>query len=171
MDLRGKTFVLAGGFRGQPAAKVKMRLRRAGANVVDEVSPLVDAVFERDDVYPNERVSEAERLGVPVLPGEELQALLALRRRRPGASGSFPGPAALEAVRDAPRGSPMSPPAAPRARPWPWPWWPPRVPAAQAGPGDGHRRRARVVTGAASGSTAAPPPERAVPFSRNQETG
>ncbi|MFC4014279.1 hypothetical protein ACFOY2_44140 [Nonomuraea purpurea] len=100
MDLRGKTIVLAGSFRTEPVAKLKMRLQGAGANVVDEVSPSVDAVFNGyGNSYPNEHVRAAERLGVPVLPVEEL---LAVRRGKPNGSGDFPGRAALEAARDDP---------------------------------------------------------------------
>ncbi|MEV0381190.1 hypothetical protein [Nonomuraea sp. NPDC050643] len=103
MDLRGRTVVLAGGYRTESAAKLRLRLQGAGADVVDEVSRSVDVVFDgHDGGYPNERVRMAERLGVPVLPGEELQALLAVRRRRSGGSGAFPEPAALEAARDEP---------------------------------------------------------------------
>ncbi len=95
--------VLAGRYRTESAARLKMRLQGAGAEVVDEVSRSVDAVFDGDDgTYPNERVLEAERLGVPVLAAEELLALLAVRRRRAGASRAFPGHTALEAVRDDP---------------------------------------------------------------------
>lgn len=99
MDLRGKTVVLAGRFRTESVVKLKMRLQGAGANVVDEVSPSVDIVFDGyDGTYPNERVRAAERLGVPVLPPEEL---LAVQRGKPG-GGSFPEPATLEAAQDAP---------------------------------------------------------------------
>ncbi|MBE1593681.1 hypothetical protein ACFPOI_23700 [Nonomuraea angiospora] len=95
MDLRGRTVVVAGSFRTESAAKLKARLQKAGASVVDEVSRSVDIVFDGyDGSYPNERVRAAERLGVPVLPVTELLAPAG----RTG-SGDFPD---LEAVRDDP---------------------------------------------------------------------
>ncbi|MEV0352343.1 BRCT domain-containing protein [Nonomuraea sp. NPDC050680] len=98
MDLRGLTVVVAGRYRTESIKKLKMRLQGAGVNVVDEVSPAVDAVIDGiDDTNPNERVRAAERLGVPVLSAEEV---LTIRRREPG--GSFPASAALEAARHDP---------------------------------------------------------------------
>lgn len=66
---------MAGRFRSESVAKLRMRLQGAGATVVDEVSRSVDIVFDGyDGNYPNERVRAAERLDVPVLSVEELLA-------------------------------------------------------------------------------------------------
>ncbi|MGN9839738.1 hypothetical protein ACTMTI_16595 [Nonomuraea sp. H19] len=74
MDLRGKTVVVAGRFRTESVAKLRMRLQGAGASVVDEV-PRTGGRIADPAVGPAAAlvVADEDRLDSP----DDLDAVLA----------------------------------------------------------------------------------------------